>query len=292
VKPSAKRSLNLSPGSSGLIFQATILAAISAALFWLVWIYGNGLRDPRFLDGWLLASGMIIQLYFHITLKTSRPSPKAAMAWRQIHIYVGYALVAVFISHSDFSLPDTGLEWALWTGFTLITVSGIFGTYLSWSVKTKRRIDERTSYDRIPARRLEIAREVHTLATSTDTDAPELALPTLPYNEWIRDFYTNQLHGFFKGPQNYGSHFIGSQRAVRRLTDEIDNLGSYVDKPGKEKLEAIKTLVQEKDRLDFAHVYLGLMKIWLFIHVPVTYSMVLLIVLHILVVYAYSSGVW
>lgn len=292
MKPSAKRTPNLSLGSSGLIFQGVILAAISAAIFWLVWIYGNGLRDPRYLDGWLLASGMLIQLYFHIALKRSSLSPKAATSWRQIHIYVGYVLVAFFISHSDFSLPDTGLEWALWIGFMLITVSGIFGTYLSWSVKTKRRIDEGTSYERIPARRAEIAREAHTIATTADTDASALGLPAPPYNEWVRDFYTNQLHSFFKGPQNYGLHFIGSQRAVKRLTDEMGNLERYVDKQGKDKLAAIKSLVLEKDRLDFAHVYLGLMKIWLFIHVPVTYAMVLLILLHVLVVYAFSSGVW
>ena len=292
MKPSAKRTPNLSLGSSVLIVQGVVLAAISAAFLWLVWIYGNGLRDPRYLDGWLLASGMIVQVYFHIALKRSHLSPRAATSWRRIHIYVGYILIALFMSHSDFSLPDTGLEWALWTGFMLITVSGIFGTYLSWSVKTKRTIDERTSYDRIPARRAEIAREVHMVAASAETDAAEIALPALPYNEWIRDLYTNQLHSFFKGPKNYGSHFIGSQRPVKRLTEEIDNLQRYVDKQGKDKLLAIKSLVLEKDRLDFAHVYLGLMKTWLFIHVPVTYAMVLLILLHVVVVYAFSSGIW
>ena len=292
MKPSAKRASNLSFGGSALILQGVALAAISAACFLLVWIYGNGLRDPRYLDGWLLAAGMVVQVYFHINLKTSRLSPKSAMTWRKIHIYVGYILLALFISHSDFSLPDTGLEWALWMGFMLITASGIFGTYLAWSVKTKRRIDERMVYERIPTRRAEIAREAHAIATTADTDASAIALPGLPYNEWILDLYSSQLRSFFKGPQNYGSHFIGSERAVKRLTDEIENLERYVDEQGKNKLAAIKSLVLEKDRLDFAHVYLGLLKTWQFIHVPVTYAMVLLIPLHILVVYAFSSGRW
>jgi hypothetical protein len=269
-----------------------VLAAISAAFLWLVWIYGNGLRDPRYLDGWLLAAGMVIQLYFHYALKTSRLSPKSAMSWRQIHIYAGYILLALFLSHSDFSLPDTGLEWALWTGFMLITVSGIFGTYLSWSIKVKRKIDERMGYERIPARRAEIAREVRAIATTTETDASAIALPALPHNDWIRDLYTNQLQGFLKGPQNYAAHLIGSQRPVRRLTDEIDTLTRYVDKPSQDKLAAIKALVVEKDRLDFAQLFLGLTKAWVFVHVPVTYSLIVLTVLHVIVVYAFSSGVW
>jgi hypothetical protein len=33
------------------VAQSLLIAAISGGLFWLVWIYGNGLRDPRYLDG-------------------------------------------------------------------------------------------------------------------------------------------------------------------------------------------------------------------------------------------------
>src|SRR5262245_23644803 len=130
-----------------------LIAAISGGLFWLVWIYGNGLRDPRYLDGWVLVGGMSLQLSFHIAIKTASLSPKFAARWRKIHIFVGYLLIAAFISHSDFSLPDTGFEWALGAGFALVTLSGLIGTYLVWSVETKRQIEEGVSYDRIPALR-------------------------------------------------------------------------------------------------------------------------------------------
>jgi len=50
--------------------------------------------------------------------------------------------------------------------------------------------------------------------------------------------------------------------------------------------------VVEKDRLDFARVSLGLTRGWLFVHVPVTYALMVLMVLHVLVVYAFSSGAW
>src|SRR5688500_17494954 len=78
-----------------------LIAAAAGGLFWIVWIYSNGLRHPRYLDGWLLAGGMGLQLYFHIAIKTSTLSPKSAKRWRKIHIFVGYLLVAAFISHSD-----------------------------------------------------------------------------------------------------------------------------------------------------------------------------------------------
>jgi hypothetical protein len=301
VRSAARRASNALIGGRGpglaryfnrQTVQGLLIAAISGGLFWLVWIYGNGLRDPRYLDGWMLAGGISLQLYFHIAIKRASLSPKSAMRWRKIHIFVGYLLAAAFISHTDFSLPDNGIEWSLWTGFVLVTLSGIFGTYLGWSVKVKRRIDERIKYDRIPSRYGELARELHAAVSRTDSAAAAIALPAAPHDAWIKDLYTNHLRNFFQGQRNYTAHLFGSQRPLKRLTDEIDNLSPYVDKQGQEKLAVIKDLVIEKDRLDFARVYLGLTKGWLFVHVPVTYTLIVLMVLHILVVYAFSSGSW
>jgi hypothetical protein len=285
-----------SPGSARYLIRQTaqslLIAAISGGLFWLVWIYGSGLRDPRYLDGWVLAGGMGVQLYFHIAIKAASLSPKSAMRWRKIHIFLGYLLIAAFISHSDFSLPDTGFEWALWTGFVLVTLSGIFGAYLAWSLKAKGRIDEGVSYDRIPTLRAELAQDVHAAVAETDQAAAQIPLPGIPHDAWIMDLYTNHLRDFFEGPRNFTAHLIGSQRPLKRLTDEIDDLSRFVDQQSREKLAAIKNLVVEKDRLDFARVYLGLTKGWLFVHVPVTYALTALTVLHVLVVYAFSSGAW
>jgi hypothetical protein len=275
---------------AGRTVQGLLIAAISGGLLWLVWIYHNGLRDPRYLDGWVLAGGMSLQLCFHFAIKTASLSPKSAVRWRKFHIFMGYLLIAAFISHSDFSLPDTGFEWALWVGFVLVTLSGIFGTYLGWSLRVRHAIDERIGYDRIPIRRAELARDVHAAVARTDLTTTAIALPTPAYDAWIVELYTTHLREFFQGERNFAAHLIGSQRPLRRLTDEIDNLASYVDKPSQEKLAFIKNLVVEKDRLDFARVYLGLTKGWLFVHVPVTYALIVLTVMHVLVVYAFSSG--
>lgn len=301
VRPARRRTadaaiITRNPASTGLIngqtVQLLLIAAISFGFLWLVSLYANGLRDPRYLDGWVLAGGMGLQLYFHIAIKTATLSPKALMRWRKVHIFVGYLLVAAFASHSDFSLPDTNFEWALWTGFVLVTMSGIFGTYLAWSLQTKYGFDERVGYDRVPARRAEIARDVRAIAALTEPDAAMIGLPPQPHDDWIMDLYTNHLQGFLDGPRNFAAHLIGSQRPLKRLTDEIDSLSRYVDKQNQEKLAAIKALVVEKDRLDYARLFLGLTKGWLYVHVPVTYSLVVLSVLHVIVVYAFSSGVW
>ncbi len=283
------------PGSAGYPISQTVhvllIAAISGGLFWLVWIYASGLRDPRYLDGWVLAGGMVLQITFRIA-KAAGVSPKSAARWRKIHIFAGYLVIAAFISHSDFSLPETGFEWALWTGFVLVALSGILGTYLMWSRQAKRLIDDSISYDRIPARRAEL--ELAFLRTIAEIDPPTAAidLPGLPYDAWITELYTTHLDDFFRGQRNFTAHLFGSQRPLEQLTDAIDNLSRYVDQQSQERLTFIKSLVVEKYRLDFARVSLGLTRGWLLVHVPVTYALIVMTVLHILVVYAFSSGVW
>ncbi len=290
MRSMARRASDGSIG--GRTVQGLLIAAISGGLFWLVWIYGNGLRDPRYLDGWLLAGVMGVQVYFHVARKRGALPPKSALRWRKIHIFLGYLLIAVFISHSDFSLPDTGFEWALWASFVLVALSGVVGTYLTWSLETKRRIDDGVTYDRVPNLRAELAQDVHAVVTRTIPAATAIGLPAPPYDAWIMDLYTTQLRDFFQRPRNYTAHLIGSQRPLKRLTDEIDNLYPYVDPEGQEKLAAIKSLMIEKDRLDFARVYLGLSRAWLFVHVPATYGLIVLTVVHVLVVYAFSSAAW
>jgi hypothetical protein len=283
-----------SPGSTGVLsgptIKAVLITAISGGLFWLVGIYGNALRDPRYLDGWLLAGGMGVQLYFHIAIKTGRLSPKSIVRWRNIHIFVGYLLVAAFLSHSNFSLPNSAFDWSLWAGFVLVTLSGLFGTYLAWSLKANKGIDERVGYDRIPSRVAELAQDLNAVVAMPAPSPAAIALPAPPYDGWIMDLYINHLQDFFGGHRNFLSHLIASQRPLKGLIDEIDHLSLYVDAQGKEKLSAISDFVVEKDRLDFTRVHLGLTRAWLFVHVPVTYALIVLSVLHVLVVYSYSSG--
>lgn len=273
------------------IFQAAFIVITSVAIFWLVWLYGSSLRDPRYLDGWLLAVCMIVQVMFHVRRKSTNLTPKASKTWRRVHVFLGYVIIAIFIFHSDFGFPDTEFEWALWTCTVLILISGVFGTYLSWAVQAKALAGDDIAYDRIPKRRAELAREIHALATAAET-GPALALPTAPYNDWILDFYTTKLRGFFQSHLNFAAHLVGSQRHMKQLMGEFESLERYVGKSGQEKLREMKALVQEKDRLDFARVQMGLSKAWLFIHIPVTYSLIVLTVLHVVVVYSFSSGVW
>lgn len=270
--------------------RVLLLATLVAGLFGLVSIYRDGLRDPRYLDGWVLAGGMGLQLGFHAALKATGLSPKSIMRLRRFHVAIGYLLVAVFLSHSNFSLPDTGFELALWAGFVVVTLSGAFGTYLGWALRSNGESDVHVSYDRIPTRLAELARDVQQIIAAPDPNSAAMALPAPSYDAWIADLHANHLQGFFARRGNFFAHLIGSRRPLQRLREEISNLSRYVDAQGQKKLAAISELATEKDGLDRALVHSRLARGWLFVHVPVTYALVVLSVLHVLIVYSFSSG--
>ena len=260
-----------------------ITAAAVAALYWLIAIYEASLRDARFLDGWILAIGIAGQLLFHIRKKAAvMPLGKAA-SWLKAHIYLGYLAIAIFLSHTQFSLPDELLEWILWSVFVLIAVSGIVGAYLSWAIPTKLdRRDQPIAFERIPAFQSMLAKQAGALAIDSVNHAGSLA---------VSELYSNRLHTYFHSPQNLFSHLRGSKRPLKQICEEIDAVERYVDEAGKKLLRRIREFVVEKDALDSHYAHQGALQIWLFIHIPATYCLVILTVLHVATVYAFSSSV-
>jgi len=65
---------------AGRTVQGLLIAVMSGGLFWLVWIYNNGLRDPRYLDGWVLAGGMSLLFTSASKRRACRRDPPRAGA--------------------------------------------------------------------------------------------------------------------------------------------------------------------------------------------------------------------
>jgi len=266
----------------GVFRNIAITGAGIAVLYWLVGLYDTALRDPRFFDGWILLAGIAVQLAFHF--RKRRPESRAGQvsSWMTIHIYAGYFVIAAFLVHTDFSMPDSLFEWSLWTLFVLVTLSGVVGAYLTRSIPGKlEQGAARVTLESIPAMRFKLAGEVDALALdSVDTVGSQA----------ISEFYVDRLRGYFRRPRNLLAHLRGSHRPLTRIFNDINNLERYVGEPGKDTLETIKGLVVAKNNLDIQYAHQGLLQTWLFLHIPATYCLIVLSVLHVAIVYAYSSG--
>jgi len=266
------------------IIRNSLVTAIAIVIMYAIyWLYGSTLHDVRFFDGWVLSVGIVFLVLFNNIRKKlpMMPFGRAAI-WMQLHLYVGYFVVAVFLMHTNLSMPDSMLEWALWSVFILVALSGVAGAYLSRTTPARlEQHSERVIFERIPAFRVGLAEEAEALAIDSVDQAGSLTISNL---------YVNTLHGFFRRPRNFLLHLRSSSRPLNRIQGEIDSLRQYLDDAGKERLAKIKDLVQAKDNLDFHYAHQGVLKAWLFIHVPATYGLIVLIIAHVAIMYAYSSG--
>ncbi len=268
----------------GVARNTMVTLGAIVAVYWLISFYSTALRDPRFLDGWILTAAMFGQLLFHVRKKFPASPLGRVSIWLKMHIYLGYFVVAVFLLHTSFSFPETTLEWALWIMFALVVVSGLVGQYLTSSIpgKLQQQHAEQMTFEQIPTARLNLFREVNALVL--DTVTPE-------GSSEVSDFYVNRLRGYFRRPQNLRAHLRGSRRPLERINGEISDLERRVNAPDRETLSSIRKLVTAKYDLDHQYTVQGLLHSWLFVHVPATYSLIVLSILHVAVVYAYSSGV-
>ncbi|MBX2804385.1 MAG: hypothetical protein KTR19_00310 [Hyphomicrobiales bacterium] len=287
----ANRIVQARPRIRGKLIHAGCILATALILTYFAWAYESALRDRSYFDGWLLASAIGLQIWFHARRKVVSNSFISNKSWLSIHIFNGYVIIGVFLSHTKYSLPDSFYEWLMWLSLVLVSLSGIFGTYLKWGAQAKLRGQDELSPERAKRRHKELAVAAMNLARPEE-ETLELPLPTAPYQAWLEDFYKSTLRPFFGGPQNYLSHMVGSQRHMKKMLEEIDGLDRYLNQEGREKLHAIKQLVLEKDRLDFALVQMQLSKIWLLVHLPLTYGLFVLAFFHVIVVYSFASGAW
>jgi hypothetical protein len=77
---------------------------------------------------------------------------------------------------------------------------------------------------------------------------------------------------------------------VNQLLTKINDLQRYLDERERATMGRIADLVRQKDGLDYHHALQLLLKLWLFIHIPLTYSLLLFTLAHIVLVFAFSGG--
>lgn len=273
----------------GTLFNRGILVNLGcAALAFAVFFLGNfsyevSLRDVQYYNGWFMAACMVT--LFLLTLRKRLvilPFGRIRM-WVLLHYYLGFVTIGVFLVHTRYQLPDSALEWLLWCLFVLTAVSGMFGGLLSKIVPPRLEAHgERILFERIPMFKAQLAGQAEDLVLESIKNGNTLSISNL---------YTELLADYFAGHRNILAHAQSSNLPLKRLHGELDAIERYLDPAGKAHLQQMRELVVAKDNIDFHYANGGLMKLWLFFHIPTTYALIIAIVVHVMIAYAFSTGI-
>jgi hypothetical protein len=74
------------------------------------------------------------------------------------------------------------------------------------------------------------------------------------------------------------------------VLEKVEDLKRYTNEREREILDQLADLLREKRRLEFHYALQGLLKAWLFVHIPFTYSLLIFTVVHLVLVFGFSAG--
>ncbi|MEX0742151.1 MAG: hypothetical protein WD079_05085 [Phycisphaeraceae bacterium] len=259
------------------------VALLAAALLLTAFVaYHLRLHQTAFASGWILLAMMLFLAGYNLRKKLRLFPLLPTSYWLQAHIYVGLLAVVVFAWHTGLRLPRGPLEASLAAAYLLTTATGIFGLWLSRAVPPRLTTrGQEVIYERIPAMRRTLRERAERLAV----EAVEESRSTV-----LADFYEQELADFFAGGRDRLAHLLQSARPLRKRLSRLDALRRYVNREEAAYLDDLSEMVRAKDALDYHQVMQGLLKGWLFVHVPITWALLLLIAVHMVAVHAFSGA--
>lgn len=241
----------------------------------------DNLYRSAWFSGYCLAGAVVILAAFHWRKKMPVLAVLGSAAvWMQIHIYLGLSTFVLFGWHIHWRVPQGGLEQVLAVVFLAVGLSGVYGLYLTRT--TPRRLallSRQFIYEEIPIQQSDVRRRAQAIALTEGSG-----------NEILARVYVNRIAGFLAGARSWWFALWPSGAACRRLVGELVALDRYLAPEQREASRQLMSLVREKDDLDYHEALQGRLKVWMFLHIGLTYSLLTLMIVHVVLVHAFAEG--
>ncbi|MCS7034492.1 MAG: hypothetical protein NZ561_10950 [Phycisphaerae bacterium] len=247
-----------------------------------------------------MAFAMLLSLRKRLrTLRIGR-----AFWWTQGHVWLGLLSYPLILYHAGFRWGQPfGLTWWLMTLFTLIVLSGIVGVVLQNIIPTKmlRELPLETIYEQIDHVSLRLSREADEIVTSATQSRAEEAfdreaipaganLATLTHSTamskgqaLLQKFYNDEVKPFLTERNPRRSPLLNLTTA----SAAFDAVRLALPRELHEHLNDLQDIVDERRQLLRQRRLHHLLHGWLLIHVPLSFALTVLAVVHIVVALRY-----
>lgn len=254
----------------------------------LLWIAHAALK-VAFYPLAIMTGSLLFALVLLLTLFNARkklpflPLLKAS-TWMQFHAYAGWLSVFVFLIHLDWRWPSGALDQTLAAVFAAVAVSGVLGLLLSRALPPRlTAAGEPVVFERIPGllRRLQMHADELILKTEQATGSTTLA-----------DFHGRQLRPYLESRPTWLAFLADRDQRHVRIGLELKSVGRYLGGDEAAAAVELRELIDAKRNLDFQYSGQRLLKVWLFVHIPLTYSLIIIAAVHACLAISYSTSLW
>ncbi|MFT5612575.1 MAG: hypothetical protein ACI9WC_000150 [Arenicella sp.] len=260
-------------------FSLLLLSCLMVAV--LLRLVDISLANPTEWSGWILLIGCFA-LFVYAGRKRLSMLPLGRVAiWLQAHLYIGMFCLFVFGMHIEWRFPSGWFENGLAVSFIGTVVTGVIGIF--WSRKLPGRITrlgDEVMYDRIPSFAVALNNEAEQLVLESVEKTGSLA---------VADFYQKSGHYFFGRPRFQWPRLYRAHEPSHKLERELDSLRRYMRDDDSVFADQMCQLVRKKDLLDAHYTLQGALKHWLTVHVVFAAAIIPMVLLHIVLVYGFTS---
>jgi hypothetical protein len=260
----------------------SVATVVIATALILAWEIGRiALRPTPVYSGAFLLALVLGLTFFNARKKLPFLPLLTAHTWLQAHIYLGWLTVIVFVLHTGGRVPDGRLEILLSLCFYGVAVSGAFGLWISRRLPSRMvRSGESLVFERIPALRHRLHEDVMELVRKAEVETKSTTLG---------DFYVRELNRYFDYVPRLFGPLLGDDIVHHGVSRELTVLRRYLDKRETEFADQLAALVETKRNLDFQFASQRLLKLWLFVHIPLTYGLLVLAAAHVWLALHYTG---
>ena len=264
------------------IRNSIAVVVVGLFLYALAMHYVTPQYNIQIWSGWLLMTLLFLLFFYSIRKKIILLPIGKSSSWLQLHSYAGFLSLFVFLQHISFQLPNGIFEMTLAILFVGTAVSGIIGLVFSRIIpRYPTRRGEEVIYERIPQFIYELRSQALVLVVDCTSKTHSAA---------IADYYQNHLAWFFLKPEKTFFHLFGSMDYLHAMQSRHNNFCRYLNEQECVYAEQLFELVRKKYDLDFHYALQGLLKAWLFVHIPLTYSLIIAAIVHLLLIYAFVGN--
>ncbi len=225
--------------------------------------------------GVIAAILMISLALYGVRRRTMKWGWGKSKTWLQFHLYGGMLFLVMMLMHSGFQEPVGILTWLLWFFSIWVAISGLLGVFIQkWIPKMlSSGLTIEVLYDRIPELIQDIRNKIEKLAAKSHPS--------------VRDYYYDNLAATFAGPQMRLVYYIDITGGAHAHTKQFDYLRQLLPAKEKHKLNRLEEYYKAKLEIDAHYTLQKALRGWLYLHVPVSLLLIVLLILHLYTVLWY-----
>lgn len=263
-------------------FRRFIVASICGVLAFAL---NAVLAEIRPYNVWGLTYGTLAALFMiaaallgvrrRITKTALRQRLGKAQTWLQFHLYGGMLCSLLVLMHTGFRVPHGVLTWWLWFLSLAVSASGLFGVFLQkWIPKLlSSGLALEVLYERIP----ELVVELRERANSLIQDCTDP----------LQEFYRKHVAYALATPQARLIYYVDITGGVHARLKHFEHVRGLLTRDEQEKLNQLEACFKAKFEIDAHYTLQRALRWWLYLHVPASLVLLVLLALHVFAVWYY-----